>query len=207
MHSPLKSYSVQQSRDFANWFRFEVRDGDQFEEDVGRPTFYNRAELYAAGTTIDGDEETWFSFAVRAFGVSDFNNARAIFQGVYTIPVLQILCQDTSFRIRTFEDVEGTATSVTRYVGDPMVEGEPEQIVMRCKFSPTAAELQVWRNGSEILNLSGIKMGDGPTTIPKFGIYRSGASETFVTEVANWEFGQASLADRVLNPLALPPGW
>lgn len=207
MHSPLKDYSVQQSRRFANLFRFEVRDGDQFADDVGRPTFYNRAELYAAGTTIGGDQETWFSFAARAYGVANFNNARAFFQGVYTIPVLQLLCQNNAFRIRTFENVEGVTTSVTRYVGDAMVDGVEEQIVMRCKFSPTAGELQVWRNGVELINLSGIKMGDGPTTIPKFGIYRSGAAEPFVMEVANWEFGSASLSSRIILPKALPPGW
>lgn len=79
--------------------------------------------------------------------------------------------------------------------------------VFRSRFSyGLTGQLQVWLDGTEIINVSGIRNAYNDAVGPyfKYGIYRgqspSASAETLVAHYANLELGTASLASRITRP-------
>lgn len=104
---------------------------------------------------------------------------------------------------------QGEPSSVERFTGAlasyPM--GLVEDWVVRFTLHATAGAVQVWRNGVELVNLTGIPLSEGDgTAYAKMGIYCSGGMAGQVAaQFANRVQPQAgSLASRVTSPPAWP---
>lgn len=126
-------------------------------------------------------------------------------------PVLAQQFSGDTFEIitRTHADDPGTANpSGTSRYSTTWLGSDWVNLVYRVQFTrgTSTSELQVWMDGVEIVNLTGIAIGYNDAEGPyfKYGIYRSAAAETTVIDYANVEVSTSSLLDRVANPLPTP---
>lgn len=216
--SPRKSYNIMRHHTGDNFLRFEVREGDEWLAGDGtRPLRYDRAEF---GTYISMPKpehevgaEQWYSWSMKARGLYSDGN-RSLFQLYNDELELQIVSLPNSLFWRTYSYPDGTIASqqsVIRHMGAPMIDDVPENFVMRAIPLPgTGGELQVWRNGTELFNVTGIPMGTAADEKRhKIGIYRLKKPDPFVFELANFEWADGPLAlfDKVANPDPWPTLW
>lgn len=89
-----------------------------------------------------------------------------------------------------------------------LTRGVWARMVTRMRFDPFGAgQLQIWRDGVEQINLSGLTFGyNNPEDQAywQMGIYRAENANTLAVRYGNVEQGAASLIDRVTTPLEIP---
>jgi hypothetical protein len=94
--------------------------------------------------------------------------------------------------------------------GEPLVRGRWYHLVTRIRFGYTggAAQLQIWLDGQEKINATGINIGYNDLKGPhfNFGIYRGFEGQDTLPEIAyyaNMEMSLSSLTHRIGNPRPL----
>lgn len=101
----------------------------------------------------------------------------------------------------------GNPPATTRWTHPNFQRSVWDHYVIRSRFSYAGTgELQVWLNGVEQINLSGLlnAYNDAVGPYAKFGAYRGPASETTVVWHAGFEAGHQSLAHRIGKPPYVP---
>jgi hypothetical protein len=204
--SAEKSYSIMRSLTHSNFLRFEVQEGDEWEGDIGRPTLYDRAELGAYIGYHPYGVERWFSYSQKARGVYA-DGTRNLFQIFNDDVELQVQSTPSALVFRTYHYEGEERQTVVRHTAAAMQDDVPEDFVIRALPIPSGGELQVWRNGVELFNATGIPFG---TAVEwkrhKFGVYRTRKPDRFVMEMANFQYGD-DLSAKILNPDPHPALW
>jgi hypothetical protein len=200
--------------------RFELRLWNRRAGDVRAGTGVERCEMAHPRQPLGVD--IWTAFSVRFTGTIDASPTKyAIFcqfhQAPETgesgkVPVLAFRLRAGNLLISTTGDASETTTveppTTDRYTAPWQEGGQWQHFVIRSKFHHETGELDVWRNGTQIIAETGIVMGfndtaNGSTPTPKVGLYRSSTEHRQIVEMANVEIGTTSLLDRVTNPLPI----
>lgn len=181
--------------------RFELRTGER------RVEFVNLFNTFGTG------EEVWQSFT---FEINVREGFEAIspapswcliaqWHGVdsYRSPVIGFDCGNNIFRIVTRSDAElqgGNGVEKVRF-SDSLPVGSVNIV---CRFIPgESGELQVWRNGVEIVNLIcpiGYYNDPGDLCYLQWGSYCGPDKPTMAITTSNMRWGLTNLSDKILNP-------
>lgn len=209
-------WSLTRPRDGRDLFRFELRVGDEGSpSDPGgnrqRSELQSRKEIHE----IPFGQEFWQAWAFKP----DIEQASSICgqhhsydTGPSRSPNLEFRVEAAAFKIRTRSDnaadgAVGTHESfVDRYSTTALALNTWHLFVVRLIYG-ALGELQVWKDGVEIVNLTATPIGyygDANGPYPQFGMYRVSSALTHICWYANMEWGTASLLDRVANPLPIP---
>jgi hypothetical protein len=199
-----------------NHYRFELRYGDQGF--AGDTPDKHRVELYALNR-VNNNTDIWMSYSMMIEeGPENIMDWMALGQWHPTADANDIdasasianFLYGEDLRIITRYDTAATTTvnpaGTQRYTYQP-TRGSWDNFVFRTKFHHTSGELDIWKNGVQIVNLTGIGMGYNDTLGPyyKFGIYGDATKVGSVIAVrfANMEWGTSSLSARVTTPLEI----
>ena len=193
--------------------RFELR-----QDDVGlsSDTSNQRDEMSAPYDTFAGGVEIWQSWSIEInesagfeavlhpslqnFGfVSQWHALDTVATGGRS-PVLAFDYGNNAFRIVTRSDTDGRAVEKVRF-SDVLPVG-PVNYVSRIVFGQ-AGEMQVWRNGVEIVNFDGpigYYNDVGDLAYLQWGIYRRSQALPAAVTTSNMRWGLTDLSDKILNP-------
>lgn len=221
--TPNQPWSLQKAYNKTSpTFRMQVKNGDRWSGDIKTMRSRERSELYLKSANLPFDQDVWISFAIKiepgdALNLSDNDfciigqfHASEDAEDVSSAPILGLRMEGAdTIRLYTCSTTENP-----HRVGPPIVprafsrftRGIWHRIVLRAKFSPTNADLQWWKNGEELVNLTGIGMGFPDKIGPywKFGVYRSTMRQTLAVQYANMELSYTtSLLPRVKQPLII----
>lgn len=199
---------------------FQVRRADQWAPDVGRAVPKNRSE-FGSVTKFAYDTDIWISYAVRIPRVfqelpDDFMMIGQLHQtdnagNFGASPPLAVQYQTHALNIYTRFNNENPRVDdgpqITQYRGD-FRQGTWTRLVFDIIYSesPTGGKLIAWRDGTQIINQTGIGLGYTDTVGPswKYGIYRDQTTQIADAHYANMELSTASLLRRVAHPLRIP---
>ncbi|GGB88123.1 phage head spike fiber domain-containing protein [Dyadobacter sediminis] len=220
--SPSKSWSMQKAvNKTAPIFRAQVNSNDVWSGDANNQD-RERSELYLKNANLPFNRDIWLSFAIRIAPGTALNLESADFcylgqfhaseddRDISSPPLLGIRLEGLdTIKVFTCSTTDNphykSPKSILR--GTTQFErGVWHKNVMRIRFSPTNGQLQWWKDGQELVNLSGIGIGYPDEVGPywKFGIYRSPMSNTIAVEYANMEVDSVnSLLSRINNPLII----
>jgi hypothetical protein len=219
------AYSMQTTQDHAIW-KFECHTDDGNSATPGSGT--HRSELvgdYSQSKTnnlVPFGTKVWQAFSQRVTGTLSANSADFVIANQWHAaqdtgdaslsPPLSFAFAGNSFRIATLWDDQAVQTNSTnthfqgRYYDNSFPLNTWINWVVAATFdfnNPGNGTLEVWRDGTKVINLSGISMGYNDSRGPRlqFGLYRSaGYQGTLAIEYANMEVSYASLLDRVTIP-------
>lgn len=221
--TPNKPWSLQKAFNKTSpTFRLQVKAGDRWIGDNKGTKSRERSELYLKNADLPYNQDTWLSFSIKIDPGEALNLSAVDFcyigqfhasedaQDISSAPVLGLRLEGLdTIRIYTCSTTDNPHTvsppAVPR-ASSNFTRGIWHRIVVRARFSPTNGELQWWKNGQEILNITGIGMGFPDNVGPywKFGIYRSAMPQTVAVEYANMELSYTtSLISRVTEPLII----
>lgn len=222
LQSPEKPHSFAYG---VNYARYELREADMRGGELENGRTLQRVEL-AGPRFFPLNTDVWYSGSYRVTGDLSTNpehmllflqflqRPEAALGEVSKMPALAFLLRDGRLVVQTTGDPEPITTerrlNINERYSEPWVDnGQWINLVIRARFHWETGQLQVWKNGVELCNLTGILMGYNDTAIAgrpraKTGMYRSNVPLTQVVELANAEATTSSLLDRVANPLPLP---
>lgn len=194
-----KPWTVQPT---ATGHRFELRPGEN-----QRAEFVSRFDTFGAG------DEVWQSFTFEIDIADGFEAVMpapswciiAQFHSIDTVitgrsPVLYYDLGDNEFRIVTRSDADGAGVEKVRYLS--ALPAGPVNIVTRFVLGQ-AGELQVWRDGAEIVNTQcpiGYYDDVGDLAYAQWGIYRGPDRPTTAVTTSNMRWGLTDLSSKILNP-------
>lgn len=197
--------------------RFEVRSGDTWAP--GGSTS-ERSELFGQ-RNFDFDRDVWISTRIMVEPGPANTGAWLVLLQVHRSPDPGDATASPPFALEL--NTSGTPIITTRGTSSATNTGNPaptvrwqhpnfrrgvwDHYVIRSKFSfDGSGELQMWRNGSQEINVSGIlnAYNDAAGPYPKFGLYRGPASETTVAWHAGFRAGHESLAHLIDSPPYVP---
>lgn len=207
VHSAYLDRSIQTSTRESNLLRHELREGDEWFFDEGRIPAKDRCELNNYALTFS--DELWVSFALRGWGMANASSLLQIFSDEVEF---QLQSSATGLAFITFlPDGLGGNNNTVRHTAGRLIDGRPDHIVLRIKPRATGtSELQAWRNGVQLFNLSGFSMGTDSPSSPKRlkrGLYRDKVAATSTMQVANFTASTSNLLSKVANPDPLPRDW
>jgi hypothetical protein len=212
-------WSARKALNKNNMFQFETRTNDYWSGDAAQDR--NRSEFKGL-TNWSFGVDIWKSFSFKVLsgdpasrsywvisqmkGVEEAGEpSSSPFLGIYidASGYLKFTTRTTSQAIHTVNP-----SPTDRYVWTGLTPGQWAQIVFRCKYGwSNDAELQIWINGTEVLNLTGVSIGYNDATGPywKFGSYSGAAmlagASPLIVQHANMEVSTTSLLSRVTTPL------
>lgn len=213
LHAADEDWALQPT---SSGHRFELRDGD-----VGNPgddpADQQRAEMVARFNQFAAGAELWQSFCVEINGAEGFQSVQsrnwgliAQWHSLDTVtarsPVLGFDYGNNALRVVTRSDAEysnGFAVEKVRFSGALPVG--PVNFVCRFVLGQ-AGEIQVWRDGVEIVNLScpiGYYNDSGNLAYLQWGIYRHASNLRSAVTTSNMRWGLTDLSDKILNPDAV----
>ncbi|KAA6440326.1 hypothetical protein FEM33_06895 [Dyadobacter flavalbus] len=202
-------------------YRFEVKSGDVWYGDINNQN-RERSEFYMKNSDLPFDQDIWLSFSMRIAEGDALNLAPTEFcyigqfhaspdeHDVPSPPILALRLDglDTVnvFTCSTPNNPHRQSPKSVLRGSSQFTRGVWHKIVMRTRFSTTRGQLQWWKNGEEVIDLSGIEIGYPDRIGPywKFGIYRSPMPQTLTIEYANMELSyDNSLRSRIAQPLLI----
>jgi hypothetical protein len=210
LYADDKKWSLQPT---ATGHRFELRQGDVgLSTDTGN----QRDEISAPYNTVAGGVDVWQSWtteisesagfeailhpSLQNFGfVSQWHGLDTVATGGRS-PVLAFDYGNNAFRIVTRSDTDGPSVEKVRF-SDVLPIG-PVSYVCRLVLGQ-AGELQVWRNGAEIVSFAGpIGYYNDGTDLAylQWGIYRRASELPAAVTTSNMRWGLTDLSDKILNP-------
>ena len=191
--------------------RFELRPGDIAQWDKQHTHAAERDEISKSNHKFPLEEDIWFSFGLMVEpGPKVTSKWLVIGQLKASVdpgdnsaspPVGQELNAGDVFRIvvrtATEKPLKHNPGSKTIYTDSAFERGRVYRLVYRIRYSQKAGQVQVWRDGKEIVNFKG-PVGYVSNTGPywKFGIYREPSPETFAVHYYDIKFGGPELAPR-----------
>lgn len=215
VQTPGKPYSMALGADYS---RHELRSGDVWPND-GR----ERCELNSTGHPLD--TVLWFAFSFKQTGTLPYTWTilNQMQQRPETLPGrTETIGKPPSYEMR-FEEgqfligTRGDPAAITTVQPTPVYHyaetwngtGQVFDMVARIKLHWTTGELQVWRNGVELCNETGLCFGYNDiqgVSKPswKFGMYRDADEATAVAEFANI---QPPTTTSQLSRVTAPPAW
>lgn len=192
------------------WTLQPTATGHRFEL---RPKETYRAEFIGRFDTFGAGDEVWQSFTFEIDIADGFEAVMpapswciiAQFHSLDTVitgrsPVLYYDLGDNEFRIVTRSDADGAGVEKIRYLS--ALPAGPVHIVTRFVLGQ-AGELQVWRDGAEIVNTQcpiGYYNDAGDLAYAQWGIYRGPDRPTTAVTTSNMRWGLTDLSSKVLNP-------
>ena len=217
-NSPDQSYNLTRDRSF-ELYRFEIRAGERWSGDA----ISERSELGALDTW-PMEQDIWLSYSVMVepgppvssnfLVIGQFHNTPDAGEYSPSPPFeVNISSATQALEIRTRGSAENPLTSnpvaTIHYIDPDFSRGKWYDFVVRFRSSYAGnGQLQVWRDGLQIINASGLVNGYNDAVGPylKFGAYRGPTAngETFAVQYANVEVGLSSLLSRVSRPLYRP---
>lgn len=202
-------------------YRFQVKSGDVWDGDINNQ-YRERSEFYMKNSDLPFDQDIWISFSMRIAEGDALNLAPTEFcyigqfhaspdeHDVHSPPILALRMDgmDTVnvFTCSTPDNPHRQSPKSILRGSSQFTRGVWHKIVMRTRFSTTRGQLQWWKNGEELIDLSGIEIGYPDKIGPywKFGIYRSPMPQTLTIEYANMEISyDSSLRSRIAAPLLI----
>jgi hypothetical protein len=200
-------------------FRFTARRGEKSRSDVASNSSVDRAELSGWAQPHALGADVWISYSQRVLPGAPITSRWCVIGQMHATTQAGDIGSSPPFALHF---LPGNVFQVsTRYVAAVNhVENPPETIVhseriernrwynhvFRLRFGYSGdAILQWWRDGVQMLNLSGISMGYNDPKGPywQFGVYRKTSAEELSVEYRNVEVSQASLASRISSPLSM----
>lgn len=196
--------------------RFEVRAGD-----TGAPggSTSERTELFGA-RSFDFERDVWISLRLMIEPGPANTGAwlvlmqlhRSPDQGDATAPPFALELDAAGIPIITTRGTSsaintGNPAATVRWRHPNFQRGIWDHYVIRSRFSfGSTGELQMWRNGAQEVNVSGIlnAYNDAVGPYPKFGLYRGSAAETTAAWYAGFMAGHESLAHLIGHPPYVP---
>lgn len=197
--------------------RFEVRSGDIWSPGGASS---ERTELFGS-SSFDFERDVWISSRLMIEPGPENTGAWMVLMQVHRSPDPGDATASPPFAL----ELDGTGVPIitTRGTSAPTNTGNPaptvrwrhpnfqrgiwDHYVIRSRFSySNTGELQMWRNGVQEVNVSGIlnAYNDAIGPYPKFGLYRGVAAETTVAWHAGFRVGHESLAHLIGSPPYVP---
>lgn len=193
---------------------FELRTGDVgLADDTATQ---QRAEMIGLYDTFGAGAEVWQSFSMEINVVDGFQRVLPRNWGIIAqwhsidtqatggrSPPIAFDCGNNAFRITTRSDAEysnGFAVEKVRF--SDVLPVAPVNYVCRAVLGQ-AGELQVWRDGVEIVNLScpiGYYNDSGNLAYLQWGIYRLVGPDPVAVTTSNMRWGLTDLSDKIANP-------
>ncbi|KAA6438503.1 hypothetical protein FEM33_17605 [Dyadobacter flavalbus] len=222
IQTPNKQWSLQKAINKSSpLYRAQVNAGEVWSGDYTNK-YRERSEFYMKNAQMPYDQDVWLSFAIKIepgealnLDPSDFCylgqfHASEDEGDISSPPVL-------GFRLEGLDTIKAytCSTTITPHTISPkaflrasgqFTRGIWHKNVMRIRFSPTDGQFQWWKDGVELVNISGIGIGYPDAVGPywKFGIYRSPMPQTVAVEYANMEVQyNTSLESRITDPLLI----
>lgn len=218
----FRAVSDARSLSGATYSRHEMRQADSAIND-GRQRCELRYLSPGSGGYLPYGVDIWVSYAFKWSGALPSGGGYCIMSQFNQAPdsndisprhaaVFHVEITSSGFTVSTRGDTAANSTNdpglTRRYTGALPTINTWTHMVYRVRLSKTlpSGELQIWRNGTQVTNVSGIVTAYNDTRGPyfKYGIYRERDAATTVIEYANPECSLTSLAARVTTPLALP---
>lgn len=211
-----QSYSLEKATNRGNSYRFEAHPGDFFSGDTGLDRI--RSELQCS-TKESFDTDIWVSFALKVSAdPSVLSTSMVVGQfhqtedagDVSGYPPFEFNLQPDGLYVytATVADAVGGSFYPQDQRAGPLSFplSVYNRLVARCRFNwSSAAELDVWLNGTQVVNAAGISMGMNDAQGPywKYGLYwrPETAQQNVSAEYMNFEIGGSSLLSRVTSPL------
>lgn len=206
----------------ATYTRHEMRQADSAIND-GRQRCEVRYLDPVNGGYLPFGVDIWVSYAFRWSGELPSGGGYCIMSQFNQAPdandisprhaaVFHVEITSGGFTISTRGDTAANSTNdpglTRRYTGALPAINTWTYMVYRVRLSKSTAngQLQAWRNGTEVVNVTNIVNAYNDTRGPyfKFGLYRERDAATSILEFANPECSLTTLAARVSTPLALP---
>lgn len=217
VQSAEETWSIQKAAFRPSLYSFEARQGDFWSGDTGNDRI--RAELQCT-TKETFDTDVWVSYAVKIAATPSLQSDYLVIGQFHATEDLGDFEGYPAFELNLNSDGLSIYTATVAEASRPTSYGRTlrasglsfpldqwNNIVIRVKFNFSgAAELAVYINGEEIVDLSGISIGMNDTVGPywKHGLYwgPETAEQTIVGLFDNLEIGAADLSARIAIPLA-----
>jgi hypothetical protein len=205
----LHDWNIRRATDTAtDVSRFEVRPGDQWEEDRDSGENKERSEFDGYGKRFAYGTDIWGAYAFFIEPGADYRSAwTGIGQMIGSKARPFHIHFETGKLIIYSENIPAGAGPVIapRYSG-PLSRNMWHKVVFHLREGDSdSGRLEFWCDGEEIVDFTGPIGSVGNQAFWKFGIYRGYGpiSTPFAIQFANMEIGNADLTARIANPLAI----
>jgi hypothetical protein len=188
--------------------RFEVRAGDQWDEDRSSGENKERSELDGYKRRFPQGSDVWGAYAFLVEPGQEYHSDWTAISQMHGSKSRSFLVHYKEGRLIIYSEgiaANGQTVSGTRYAG-PVSRNAWHQIVFHLKGESGAdGRLEFWLDAKKILDYSGAIGARGNEAYWKFGIYRGyGPIQTpFAIQFANMEVGTNNLSARITNPLPI----
>jgi hypothetical protein len=220
VHSSGADHTLKYATNRNDLFQFDTRDTDFWTSEASQDR--NRSE-FSGSTKFASDTNIYYSDHFRLLSCDYDKITQHLIVGqlhatedggdVSTSPIFFFNITRDGMEIKTATAASGPTAPVAstlRYLWTGFRMNEWVARVVRLKVNNAgAAELQVWLNGVQVLNLTGISIGYPDTVGPywKFGNYiranMPSNSIRVLTQYARVECGTTDLTSRVTTPLEI----
>jgi hypothetical protein len=204
-----KPWNIQTARNTrSDLTRFEVRAGDQWDEDVASGENKERAELDGYKTRWSSGTNVWgaYSFFVEPGAAYRADWAAINQMHGSKVRAFHVHYNGDTFRIFSeFAGANSKGQITPRYAG-AVSRNTWHHVVFHLQENPTNGRLEFWLDGNKIVDFTGPIGASGNQAYWKFGIYRGYGPITtpFAIQFANMEVGTRDLSARIGNPQQTP---
>jgi hypothetical protein len=188
--------------------RFEVRAGDQWEEDRSSGENKERSELDGYRRRFRQGSDIWGAYGFFIEPGPEYHSDWTAISQMHGSKGRSFLVHYKEGRLIIYTEgivANGQMVNGTRYAG-PVSRNAWHQIVFHLRGgSATDGRLEFWLDAKKILDYSGAIGAPGNEAYWKFGIYRGyGPIRTpFAIQFANMEIGTTDLSARITHPLPI----
>jgi len=205
----LHDWNIQQATNATTDItRFEVRPGDQWEEDRDSGENKERSEFDGYGKRFAHGTDIWGSYA---FFIEPGAEYRSDWTGIGQMHgsrsrTFHVHFEAGKLIIYTESAAPGAGPVITARYGGPLSRNVWHKVVFHLREGASdSGRLEFWRDGEKIVDLTGPIGTVGNQAFWKFGIYRGYGpiSVPFAVQYANMEIGNSDLTARIANPLAI----
>ena len=202
-------WNIRQATDAAaDITRFEVRPGDEWDEDRGSGESKERSELDGYKRTFAQGTDIWGAYEFFIEPGADYRSDWTAISQMHGTKARAFHLHFKEGRLIIYSEqlVPGSgAASAVRYNGS-LSRNSWHNVVFHLRESATDnGQLEFWLDGEKIVNFSGKIGAAGNQAYWKFGIYRGyGPIATpLAIQFANMEIGASDLTARIASPLPI----
>jgi hypothetical protein len=204
--SAVHEWNIRRAIGSSDLTRFEVRQGDEWEEDRSSGEKKERSELDGYKTVWTSGTDVWgaYSFLIEPGGKyhSDWSSIGQMHAAGRDVKPLHIHFNDERLKIYS-EAISGSQPMATLRYDAPLARNSWHHIVFHLRQNATRdGRLELWLDGGRVVDYAGT-IGSETDYYWKFGIYRGYGpiAATLAVQYANMEIGIADLTKRIGSPL------